>query len=215
MSQSSPLIYDGPQTTVKLNILGLTEELLVDAVLAGEIARRSCSPLAPANAAGIEAWIHSFVRLAEELVPTDQWEKTETRGLPRMVNLETRIALAVCNGDGGTGLRWGAPKSKNPRGQQSVLFVRSNERQLNLFTEGPWVPLPPDEEQITWWLLIYSNEDEILRAELSLPVGLGEDSRFSFWRERILLDIPEPEISSIYASDDGGPPPLDIVVQPL
>ena len=209
--QDDPILHEGPSAEARLNNLGLSSEWLVDAVHASEVERQSCSVLEPSIAPGFKAWAAGFRRLAEELVPRG-WAKIETRGLPRLVNKETAVAVAVCNGDDGTGLRGREPRSKHPRGVQSVLLVRSNRRQLNLpFGDERFTPVPPDREQVTWWLLVYSNGEGSLRAELALPVGLDDDRRFSVWKERIILDVPESEDFERRVSDDDEPP-MEIAV---
>ena len=208
-TRHEPSIYEGPSTEARLNVLGLDVQWLVDAVRVSELERRSCSVLEPSNCPGIKAWAAAFRTLAEQLIDRG-WTKVETSGLPRIVNPKTAVAIAVLSGDDAVGRRDRDPKSKSPRGEQSALLVRSNQRQLALFEERPFVPVPADEEQITWWLLIYSNEHGALRAELSLPVGLGDDDRFSTWKERILFDIPE--VDQLPRSFEDHEPPLEIEV---
>jgi hypothetical protein len=205
--------YEGPSMEARLNNLGLKPRWLINAVQASEIERRSCSVLEPSNAPGFKAWVAAFRTLAEQLVGS-KWAKIETRGLPRLVNKDSAVAIAVCNGDDGVGVRDRDPKSKNPRGEQSALLIRSNQRQLNLFSDPEFAPVPPDEEQVTWWLLIYSDELGALRAELSLPVGIGDDDRFSIWKERILLDIPRTDDSLRFHDHEELPPEIEVSVRP-
>jgi len=204
-------IFEGPHATVRLAELGLTEEDFILTVQAGEMERRSCSPLEPSIAPGFKAWAAAFRTLAEQLRQRG-WVKEETRGLPRLLHPENAVAIAVINGDEATGCSTGPdPKSKTPRGVQSVLFVQSNDIQLHLPFEGPESEQPPVEhEQITWWLLIHSSEeDDGLRAELSLPIGLGEDGRFCTWEERIIIHIPDLTFSP---NRDDEEPPFEVEV---
>jgi hypothetical protein len=211
-------VHQGPQAIARLNELGLFPEDLVTAVLAAEMERRSGSPLEPSIAAGFRAWATGFRTLAEQLVPRG-WIKVESKGLPRVLNPDTSVGIAVLSGDVETGrFEAGAePKSKTPRGEQSVFLVHSNEVQLHLpFVEHEHHPLPPEVEQITWWLLIYSDGNENIRAELSLPVGLGQDGRLANWEERIILDLPDFGVTPHHDEDDEEPPfDLDIDVQAL
>lgn len=204
-------IIEGPKKEARLNELGLEEEDLITAVLAAELERRNCSALEPRSAPGFKAWSTGFGVLAETLTQKG-WTRVEKQGLPRMVNPENGVAIAVIHGDEATGRRVASPKTKSARGAQSLCLVRSNCQQLNLpFGDERFVPLPPEEEQITWWLMIYSDGASVLRAELSLPVGVGEDSRFSMWQERIGISVPDPgpEFDATRYDDDDA---LDIEV---
>ena len=181
-------VLEGVDASVRLETLGLTQPLLVRAVLAAAMERRNTSLLEPSNAPGFKAWARGFGVLAEELIPMD-WRKVETNGLPRVVHPTSGVAIALVNGDDATGVYGRDPKSKTRRGPQSILLVHSNERQLQLFELSRFHQTPAAEEQVTWWLLMYFGADR-LRAELSLPIGIGEDSKLSLWKTRIILDVP-------------------------
>src|SRR5262245_6509459 len=116
---AAPEVFKGPRATAELRLLGVHEPELVVAVRAAEIERRSCSSLEPSVAPGFKAWAAGFRTLAEQLVVRG-WVKTETKGLPRVLNPETRVAIAVVSGDEGTGIESAEPKSKTPKGAQSV-----------------------------------------------------------------------------------------------
>lgn len=186
---AAPKVFRGPLALAKLRTLGIHEPELVMAVRAAEIERRSCSSLEPSVAPGFKAWVAAFRTLAEQLVVRG-WVRTETMGLPRMLDPESRMAIAVVGGDERTGLEGRPdPKSKTPRGEQSKLLVRSNEFQQHLFEDRRFRQLPAEVEQITWWLLIYSDGVDTVRAELSLPIGVGEDQRLSVWKDRIIVEL--------------------------
>lgn len=207
-------IHEGAAAAARVRILDLDLEMLRDAVHASEIERRSCSLLEPSTSPGFKAWAAAFRTLAERLVPLG-WARSETRSLPRLVNRETALAITVCNGDEGTGIASRCPKTKNPRGGQSVLLVHSNARQLKLpFPGSEFTPVPRDEEQITWWLLIHSSDGGDLRAELALPVALGDDRRFAVWEERILFDVGAPGPDLQDEKDDEDPLEIDVQVRP-
>ena len=208
-------IHEGPHALARLRALGLTEEDVIITVQTSEIERRSCSSLEPSVAPGFKAWVAAFRTLAEQLVPRG-WVKTETKGLPRILNPETAVGIAVVTGDEGTGRVHGEPRSKTPRGEQSIFLVRSNERQMGLpFPDQArrFIPLPAEVEQITWWLLIHSDGDRV-RAELSLPIGLGDDHRLSVWEERIVIDLPDLSLPPNNREDEEPPLDLEITVRP-
>lgn len=205
-------VFRGRQALARVRELDVHEEDLVMAVRASEIERRSCSPLEPSVAPGFKGWAAAFRTLAEQMVPRG-FVKTETKGLPRILNPDTRVALAVVTGDEGTGLLAGEPKSKSPRGTQSIFLVRSNEVQLQLFDARRFRPLPAEQEQITWWLLIYSSGD-IVRAELSLPVGIGEDNRLAVWQERIIVELGDLSLPPNRRDEEEPPLEFEINIRP-
>ncbi len=217
-SAGATTVYQGPQAIARLAELGLLPEDLITAVHAAEMERRSGSPFEPNVAAAMRAWFTGVRTLAEQLAPRG-WIKVESKGLPRVLNPSTAIAIAVLSGDTETGrFEPGTdPRSKSPRGTQSALLVHSNEVQLHLpHLEPEHQPLPPEVEQFTWWLLIYSDGENNLGAELSLPVGLGEDGRLSDWAERIIIDLPDFGSTPHHDQDDEELPfDLDIDVQAL
>jgi len=211
MAEQKRNYFEGPAAELRLRELGLEVSWLVDAVRASEIERRSCSPLEPSIAPGFKAWSAAFRRLAEELVPRG-WAKTETLNLPRLVNKSTAVAVAVSSGNEATGTS-NEPDFKNTRGEVSKLLIRTNQRQLVLFAEMQYVPIPAEEEQKTWWLLIYSDDSGVLRAELGLPIRLGGDAELSMWEQRIVIDIPNLDQPSIPESDEE-PPEILVNVRP-
>lgn len=193
-------VFDGPEAEAQVRSLGLEPEWLLNAVHDGEIEARNCSALEPATAPGLRRWFAGIRSLTEQaLAAGTGWVRTDSYGLPRILNRQTRVAVTFCNGDFGAGMPSLEPHAKSPRGPRSIFLVRSNVRQLALFGNGP-VATPPPHEQITWWLLVYSAGD-VIRAELSLPLAAGEDRRFSAWQTRIILDVP-PLNSPVRVSDD-------------
>lgn len=204
-------VFDGPAAEAELRQLGLETADIVAAVEAAEITRRSCSPLEPSIAPGFKAWVAAFTALAERKVPQG-WEKTETKGLPRLIEPRTAVAITVGSGDEGTGTSGGRPATKSPRGPQSVLYVRSNQSQLQIFEARELRQLPAEAEQVTWWLLIYSDGDDV-RAELSLPVGLDDKRRLGFWEKRIIVDIPDLSLPPS-GQDEEEPLEVEVNVRP-
>lgn len=178
-----------------------------------EFERRGCSSLEPSNSAGFKAWAAAIRTLGEGLIPGG-WIKRESRGLATVANPETLVALAVVHGDDATGISDRTPKSKRARGAQSVVYVGSNCKQFKLPFEEPFVPLPADEEYVTWWLLIYSNGDTVVRAELSLAIGLDEAGHLNDFRDRILLELPLSELRASPHRDDEEPPEVEVTVKP-
>jgi hypothetical protein len=132
-----------------------------------------------------------------------------------MVHKQTGVAIVVSSGDANVGVPGRNPRSKNRKGSEAFWIVAVNEKQLPLFRDQPrFQPLPRLEEQITWLLLIYSDEIQTLRAELSLPVGIDETGHVSQWQERIILNLPAFDGGLRREQDDEGPEDIEVVVRP-
>lgn len=207
-----PRIFEGAGAIAKLLALGLTHESVVMAIGNSEIERLGCSVFEPRLMPGIKAWGAAFGTLAEESIRTGRWEKVEEHNLPRILNEELHVAVAVISGDDGTGLTHRIPKSKSPRGVQTVSFVRFNHWQGVLF---PDLSVPEAEDSyVTYWLLIYSDGKGALRAEVSLPMGIDSESRLCAWKERILIGIPGPDAVGRKIPEDEEPLDVEVIVKP-
>lgn len=204
-----PVLLDGAAALSKVQSLGLEMSWLVRAVIKSEMIRRSTSSYEPSNSPGFKAWASGFGELAELSAPRG-WRKEETSGLPRIVHAKSDVGIAVVTGDEQTGRYGAAPKSKSPRGPVSKKFVNSNQMLLPWGTPG-LVRLPKVGAQSTWWLLIHS-DGQTVKAELSFPMGLSEDSKLYFWQTRILLDIPADGVYREDIGDDAGEEPLQFEV---
>lgn len=57
----------------------------------------------------------------------------------------------------------------------------------------------------TWWLLHHVDlRKEVMRAELSLPVGIGNNGEIDQWETRIILDsIPFGSAPNVPLASDG------------
>ena len=206
-----PVVHDRERAKAKrLGELGLSEEILVRAVLSAEMDRRNTSSLEPRTAAGFKAWAAACRELAGEL-NSQGWRIDETGGPFRIVNPETAIAVLVVNGDDGVGQPERTPRSRSQKGERIQRLVQSNVRQASLFPERDYVPTPSIEFSENWWLLLYS-DGSVVRAELSLPLGMGEDNRLSEWAERIIIKVPESAPQRFL--DDESPLTVDVEVRP-
>lgn len=211
MNRAEPAIHVDPAARLsRLTGLGLDEEVIRRAVLAGEEERRDTSPFDPTIAAPFRAWAATIRALGEALASAG-WRKHEFRNFPRIAHSVTKKAIAVVGGNEGTGRDDRHPTCRGTRGPRSIAVVEAN-RQRVLFPQPEFVALPKDDKEFeTWWLLVYSGGGE-LRAELSLPIGLGDDLRFSDWKERIL--IPMPDLSADAFSWELQDEPIEVSVRP-
>lgn len=167
----------------RLAALGLSQAILREAILSGEVLRDRCTRHHPPSFPGFVAWGETVRTLGDILVALG-WSRRDDDNFSTVLNGGGTIALAVATGDEATGLRGAIPRTKYPKGPTLAAAVKRNNRQLRLFQmadEGT------KTSALTWILLVARTRTEV-RCELSLPAALGEDRRVQSWRERIILD---------------------------
>ena len=184
----------------QLRQLGLTEQVLLDAVRKGIFAFLNCTQNHPRSFAGMAAWGETVCGIREGLLPLGVWERFDDRNLPLTVNVETRIAITASSGDENTGIAELSPKSRNPKGIVTREIVQANYEQLNLFPviqiESPTLKV---SDLTTWLLLSYRDlNTRVVRCELSRPVSVGQDLRVDDWDERIILSSIPIDGDEIY-----------------
>jgi hypothetical protein len=191
--------------------MGLSLELLEDAVRAGEELRDSCTPNDPSSAPGYFSYAHTTRRLAELLVPLG-WSRRDVANLALIVSPSEALAIVVSTGDEGTGAHYRQVKSKYPKGPATAMVVERN-RQLDLFQPNPLpdegLEEPDDGRPFTTWMLLRRRVGDTVFWELSLPCQVGEDGRVDEWVRRIVFQSISltPRID-----DDGGDSGDEIVI---
>lgn len=182
---TSALFAPSTTTEERLENLGLSSDLLTDAILVGEAARTSCTANDPPILPGLMAWGRTLRALAERLAEKG-WTRRDAGNFSTVNDPRLNIAIVVATGDEATGLRGAIPRTKYPKGPNTVKAIDQNIQQLQLFKE-----LEDDPREgpaaLTWILLIARVGNEV-RAELSLPDSIGTDDRVEGWRERLILE---------------------------
>ena len=109
------------------------------------------------------------------------------------------------------------PETRASKGPQTLEAVLVNQEQLTLnlaFDEcaqnDAGVQYGHDH-RATWILLIYRGVNEV-RAELSLPVSIGDNGKVNDWRERIMLK-PIPRDPAAVLVEPPKQPDLDVEVK--
>jgi len=138
-----------------------------------------------AGALGLKAYIQAVRTLREVLKPYG-WQPYRDRQLELVISPKKDFYIAVSSGDQFTGIKNIAPKTRYPKGPQTLQRVDVN-KQLNLFPElkkekEKNVPLP------TWYFLYFIDlKGKEVRSELSYPLDTDEQGRISSWKTRIIL----------------------------
>jgi hypothetical protein len=174
----------------RLGELGLSKEILIEAVRASAAAHGGCTDNDPPNAKGIEVWRWGVRRLRELLRPAGL-EKDDTAGFSTIVDHKRKLRIAVINTDETTGVPGnGIPQNRARKGAASEFAAAVNQ----LLPGAQNWPLltaagrPPVSTYATWHLCVHIDGD-VVRAELSLLNGF-ESGYFTDCRERIILLAP-------------------------
>ena len=192
-----------------LSELGLTVEILSDAILRGENARDACTINDAPSAPGFYSWSGTVRALRDILIPLG-WIRNDDVNYSRVVNETLNIAISVATGDEGTGNRNMSPKTKYPKGPATQAAVITN--QGNLFsTESPEPEAESDEKWTTWMLLRKRTGDTVF-AELSLASLMSKDGQVERWETRIILE-PMTFEPVFDVGDDSGEPQIDVLVR--
>ena len=116
-------IKDGQiEVTNALTELGLTNEILREAILTGEAARDNCTANDPPSAPGFAAWARTVRALREILLPNN-WSKNDDNNLSTVVSPDGSFAIAVVTGDEGSGQAGAKPQTKYPKGPATIAVI--------------------------------------------------------------------------------------------
>jgi hypothetical protein len=194
---------DPIDVNARLSQMGLSSELLWDAILEGHIARESCAATVPPMYAGITGWAITTSGLRDRLIPSG-WTPSDAGNYSIITAPDGQMAIVVATGDDATAGP-GDPRTKSPKGPATAEAVGYNVIQVELWPEVVAAVRERERQSgtqraITWILLIGRSGMDIL-AELSLPSRIGDDNRVMGWSERIVLGS---------RPDDGGTLPLPL-----
>src|SRR5947209_13110702 len=199
------------EVTNALAEIGLSDEIVREAILDGEVARNSCTANDPPCLPGIVAWGASVRSLRDNLIPKG-WEKDNEDNFPTVINPNGKIAIAVATGDEGTGKENANPKTKYPKGIAAEIAISRN---LNsLFPEDRAAAQAAKEklDNRQMWILLKRREKDTVFAELSLPASLIKDEQVKDWLIRIILD-PIEKKQNVEIQDDSSEIPIDVPVR--
>ena len=180
---NQPIIHWSPAAVAaQLHELDLTEKLLVEVVQYALAFHAECTANDAPSAPGFFLWDKAIRGLRDRLMPQG-WQSVTQQNYPTVLHPDGTFALTAAGGDERTGDRRGNPATRNDKGTATKNAVAQN--QATLWPVSP--NLTPQAKQ-TWILLLRVDQvHEEVRAELSLPYGIGDDDRISWWVERIIL----------------------------
>jgi hypothetical protein len=180
-------VYDVPEVADPFEQPGLTEEVLLGALSAGNALRANATALDAPTRGGSEAYFEQVVYLRRELFPRD-WTHSNDRNFCTVVSPDHRHAIAIAQGTRGTGLVNGQPETARGLGPTTAGVIEANVAQLDLFGTSS---RDAKEQPLTWFLLSFRDRGRIY-SELSLPELRTESGVVFKWRQRWLLSELTP-----------------------
>lgn len=207
------MIYgpDPVSVDTRLLALGLSWPAIERALRSGEAERRTYTENDPRGAGEYARWARHVRRMSETL-RSEGWERRDDLNQPTLIHPGYEWSLIVCSGNAYTGVTYGSPSTKNPKGRSIRKAVENNDPVLWKIAD-----LDPALTGLarTWMLLVSAREDKIF-SEVSLPVEMQGDF-ITDWIDRILLppvDLTEPEVPVIDDEDGDGDSSYEVSVEP-
>lgn len=171
----------------KLSDMGLTYEILSNAVLEGHLQKQRLSKYAPPLYKGLAPWGHTAIALREQLV-NKGWSYNDEFNLNRTIDPKNNFALVISSGNAGVGKLGYNPSTMNKKGELSeVLAEVNNEKQLSLFVVDSPKKRKYNIQNMLHWFFLYYNDIDKLWIELATPRALDSNGRISTWFQRIIL----------------------------
>lgn len=188
----SSIVHRGADAKARLAELGLTLEVLEQALHYGHNGAERTTGSHSKIAAGTYRWHETVAALRSALV-AERWAQKDDLNAPRIISPDGKVSLMVATGNQNTGTKQ-MPKNATPKGimtQQDVWNNGISDQQAIEEVEAMLAGKRP----LTWVLLyFYSAKRNHLRAELSLPAVQGmEGGYITRWDERIVLPTIEFE----------------------
>lgn len=185
MTQSAHIAQTPLDVATALSPIGVTQELLANAVISGFQNAATCTANDPSNFAGVMFWARTTRQLRDELIPEKGWERGNDRNYATVVHPNGNIQIAVAAGDSAVGNPDMSPTTRTPKGTLTKEAILRNQMSF-FFMESERADAVPTRR--TWLLLHYVDEDAAeIRLELSLPSIMDDADFIVDWSRRIIL----------------------------
>jgi len=214
----SAIVHEHPfDARRRLAELGVSVDAIIKSLLAGQVARLSCTDNDPPFIPGTEAWRFVVRSLRDQLVPTGVWRKADPGNFSLIINDKRKINIVVTSGDALTRLsRDSSPKTRHLKGAFTEAATLRNKHIDGLFPETISEEVRVAISMLeypTWILLIYIT-DEIIRAELAYPDKI-EGGHIVSWKERIFIpdSADDPGVIINPIDDAASDPDIDVPVR--
>ncbi len=153
------------------------------AVAIGAAESRTFSPAAPKSGPEFIRWLRTVESLHEGIMLLRAgWLRFDPQNLPYFLQPEINMGLIVSSGDAFTGVTYGSPSTRNPKGSAFARRVDENGK-VAMFGQ----PVEGGEADVeNAWILLYDERDGLVHLELSRPASMA-GSFVDSWSDRIVF----------------------------
>lgn len=153
------------------------------AVAVGAAESRTFSPAAPKSGPEFTRWLRTVESLHEGIMLLRAgWLRFDPQNLPYFLQPDLNMGLIVSSGDAFTGVTYGSPSTRNPKGSAFARRVDENGK-VAMFGR----PVDGGEVEVEdAWILLYDERDGLVHLELSRPATMA-GSFVDSWSERIIF----------------------------
>lgn len=153
------------------------------AVAVGAAESRTFSSAAPKSGPELTRWLRTIESLHEGLMLLRAgWLRFDPQNLPYFLHPDVNLGLIVSSGDAFTGVTYGSPTTRNPKGSAFARRVDENGK-VAMFGQ----PVDSGEVDVEEaWILLYDERDGMVHLELSRPSSMAGKFVDS-WSERIIF----------------------------
>lgn len=172
------------------------------ALAAGSAEAASYSAGAPSGAPEYGRWARSTEELHNGVMGMRRnWKRTDPMNQPTWISEEKYRALVVSSGDEFTGVNYGNPSNRNPKGTSFGALVSANG-------QGTFFDAVSESGQLVnikeTWVFLYHAREGFVYSEISLPVAMP-GTYIETWQDRIILPRFDGGTNHFEAAIDDGP----------
>ncbi|MFI7633904.1 hypothetical protein [Nonomuraea sp. NPDC049400] len=180
----------GAQAISRLTQLGLSTEVIHQALETAAADARTCTALDAPGAPASLFWSRSNRYLREQLIPED-WKFSNRLTILRTIHPSGTFAITAMSASKGVGDPDASVRAKNPKGAAIAELVELNQ-QLGLFSlEDLGITISEETERnvddLPTWFILYRMDETGIAVEVSLPVKM-HGKYVDTWAERIMVD---------------------------
>ena len=183
-------------------IFGLEAGHVLDVIMQGLSARRSCTPHHPKTYPGLAQWADTVRALRDKTSPMG-WSYSDNNNFPLCIHPSGNVVIAVQTGDNDTGISASNPSNRAAKGLNTEQAIWINQKQLSLFDAFPDTSSVNSDENRIMWVLLYHVTPFEIRFELSLPLNfIG--GKIRSWQERLIFPAITLDQIDIEIGDSDG-----------
>lgn len=183
-------------------VFGLKADHILDVIMQGLSARRSCTPHHPKTYPGLAQWAETVSALRDITSPMG-WSHSDDNNFPLCIHPSGNVVIAVQTGDNDTGISESNPSNRAAKGLNTEQAIWTNQKQLSLFDAFPDTSLIDSNENRVMWILLYHVTASEIRFELSLPLNII-GGKIRSWQERLVFPAITLDQIDIEIGDSDG-----------